>query len=449
MDQAPITQEMNPQDPIRQTTGGIIQNKMLLVLFFLLFITVVIKSAWLSDDAFITLRTVRNFNEGYGLVWNTHERVQAYTHPLWMLLLSLTYFVTSETYYSTIFVSITLSAAAAALMVLRVSKNLACGLIALLLLTLSKAFIDYSTSGLENPLTYFLLVLFFGIFMQSKGLRHRLFWLTFIAALGIVNRLDTILFFGPTLFYTFYETFYKARYWRSIATIIIGGIPFFAWTLFSIIYYGFPFPNTAYAKLSDGADNIEIFKQGFIYLVDSLSVDPITLVIITLALIYSVLTRNRSLILMSCGIVLYIAYVIKIGGDFMSGRFLSAPYLVAVLIVQNVNLSLKDRSTYLMIGGILFVGLFNSEQSPIFSNGNYKSIADSRNGIADERGHYYQEYGLMSADRQSLLVEQGIVRGTEIPIDFIHCGIGFRGFSASPYTHLWLGYLLVMNPNGG
>jgi len=60
-------------------------------------VAVVIKSAWLSDDAFITLRTVRNFNEGYGLVWNTHERVQAYTHPLWMLLLSLTYFVTSET----------------------------------------------------------------------------------------------------------------------------------------------------------------------------------------------------------------------------------------------------------------------------------------------------------------------------------------------------------------
>jgi arabinofuranosyltransferase len=47
--------------------------------------------AWLCDDAYITFRTVDNFIHGYGLTWNVAERVQAYTHPLWMLLLSGVY----------------------------------------------------------------------------------------------------------------------------------------------------------------------------------------------------------------------------------------------------------------------------------------------------------------------------------------------------------------------
>ena len=49
----------------------------------------VVKDAWLSDDSFITLRTIDNVWHGYGLRWNPIERVQTYTHPLWMLLLSL------------------------------------------------------------------------------------------------------------------------------------------------------------------------------------------------------------------------------------------------------------------------------------------------------------------------------------------------------------------------
>ena len=55
---------------------------------------VVARSAWLMDDAFITFRTIDNFVHGYGLTWNTTERVQAYTNPLWMFLVSAFYFAT-------------------------------------------------------------------------------------------------------------------------------------------------------------------------------------------------------------------------------------------------------------------------------------------------------------------------------------------------------------------
>jgi hypothetical protein len=42
---------------------------------------------WICDDAFITLRYVRNAGEGLGLVYNHGERVEGYTHFLWAVLL--------------------------------------------------------------------------------------------------------------------------------------------------------------------------------------------------------------------------------------------------------------------------------------------------------------------------------------------------------------------------
>jgi len=57
-----------------------------------LFIIVLVNTAWLTDDSYITFRTVDNFFNGYGLTWNVSERVEAYSNPLWMFLVSIPYF---------------------------------------------------------------------------------------------------------------------------------------------------------------------------------------------------------------------------------------------------------------------------------------------------------------------------------------------------------------------
>ena len=71
-----------------------------LCLYFLiiLFIVILVRNAWMSDDAFITLRKVDNFVNGFGLTWNVQDRVQAYSRPLWMFLLALPYRFTREPY---------------------------------------------------------------------------------------------------------------------------------------------------------------------------------------------------------------------------------------------------------------------------------------------------------------------------------------------------------------
>jgi len=62
----------------------------------LAFTVVVLKAARLSDDAYITFRTVDNFVNDNRLTWNLAERLQAYTHPLWMFFLAAGYTLTRE-----------------------------------------------------------------------------------------------------------------------------------------------------------------------------------------------------------------------------------------------------------------------------------------------------------------------------------------------------------------
>ena len=44
---------------------------------------------WLNHDMALTFRQILNFTEGYGVVWNWGERVQAFTHPSWLVVLSV------------------------------------------------------------------------------------------------------------------------------------------------------------------------------------------------------------------------------------------------------------------------------------------------------------------------------------------------------------------------
>ncbi len=126
----------------------------------LFYLVVVVRRAWLGDDAYITFRTVDNFVNGYGLTWNIDERVQAYTHALWMFALSGVYAITREMYFTPIFFSIALSLAAVGLLAWRGSRSWWASTLGIFTLAMSNAFVDYSTSGLENPLSHLLLVFF-------------------------------------------------------------------------------------------------------------------------------------------------------------------------------------------------------------------------------------------------------------------------------------------------
>ena len=80
------------------------------LLWFFYFV-ILVRNAWLCEDAFITYRVVDNWTRGYGLRWNTVERVQVYTHPLWTLLLGAVQFVARDYYFSAMSLSLVCSGA--------------------------------------------------------------------------------------------------------------------------------------------------------------------------------------------------------------------------------------------------------------------------------------------------------------------------------------------------
>src|SRR5262245_1860741 len=124
-----------------------------------LLVVSIVRTAWLCDDAFITFRTLDNIVHGYGPVWNVGERVQSYTHPLWAALFLPLYAVTREPYWA-IPLQWVLTLTAVGVVVLRLCETRYQRLAVFGALLSSKGFIDFSTSGLENPLAYAVLALF-------------------------------------------------------------------------------------------------------------------------------------------------------------------------------------------------------------------------------------------------------------------------------------------------
>lgn len=134
-----------------------------LLLLFSIYSILFYHSSWLSDDSFITFRVVDNFLNGYGLRWNPLERVQVYTHPLWLFLLIPIQWVVREISISAYLLSYLCGILFISVYCFTFSKfRNGFGLITISLGVFfsSRTFIDYNTSGLENPLSFLLLLLF-------------------------------------------------------------------------------------------------------------------------------------------------------------------------------------------------------------------------------------------------------------------------------------------------
>ncbi|UCG63153.1 MAG: hypothetical protein JSV52_07700 [Candidatus Zixiibacteriota bacterium] len=360
------------------------------------FTIIVIRNAWVGEDAYITLRTVDNFVNGYGLTWNVGERVQAYTHPLWMFLLTIFYFVTRESFYTTIVLSVIVSVVAVLFLSFRVARSTYTAILAILALTLSKAFVDYSTSGLENPLSHLLLAIFLLMFLSREDINGRfIFYISLVASLVTLNRLDHGVLVAPVLIYFLW----CSRSWRSVGAMALGFVPLVIWEMFSLFYYGFLWPNTAYAKLATAVPWTTLTEQGLYYIWSSLRVDPLTVVVIAGGVAIPLIRKQWRLVLISAGLIIYLIYLVRIGGCFMSGRLLTAPLILAVIVLTQYSLRLT-KTFWISAAVIVVLGLVTS-YSPVYTTADDGSADVEKmkfgRGIVDERGWYFSGAGLLNA----------------------------------------------------
>lgn len=404
-----------------------------------LVLSLALRSAWVTDDAYITLRTVDNFIHGYGLRWNVDERVQAYTHPLWLFGLSALYFVVRNAFVAALVLGLA-TTTAAVFMLSRLARTPGHAIAAILLLAASRTFIDFSTSGLENPLSRVLLAAFAYAYLCRRA---SLLTLTTLTALLALNRVDASLLVLPALADVCLATWKREGVRVTARALAIGGAPFVAWEIFSLFYYGTLVPNTAHAKLNTGISQWELATQGVVYIRDALAWDLPLLPVVGFGIACGLSSRQRRSVLLTLGIGLYLLYIVRIGGDFMQCRFLDLPLFAAACLIARAGLAFEQPATLAAFGGALILMLLHPNATEKWPIGSLH-----HDGVADERDYYRSSATLMNWTRTLPVPRHGYVeegyrfKAKKKTVETYGC-VGYIGFYSGPGVHIVDNYALA------
>jgi arabinofuranosyltransferase len=423
------------------------------VLLFAAFLaTVVVRTAWVADGAFSDLRTVANVAAGHGLRWNVDERVQTFTDPLWVLLVSgVTVFV-HHPYIAVLLTAITLTLCAVAVLASRVAVSAAAALIGLAVLTFSRSFIEYATSGYATPLAYLLIVIFWTTYFAPKADGHVAGRLVLFTSLIALTEWTAVVALLPAL----------VDVWRrdrpGFRDLAAGASPLIAWVVFAAWYYGPIVPTPLVAAWHEIGPPLAMIRQGIVYVLDAADADPLTVVAIGVASVGAF--RVRELRTLAIGLVLSIAAVVLTGGDVMSGRAFAMPVLLAAIAACRCPWERLGVLFVPAVSAVVALGLVAPE-SPVLTGPAYhresqpltvpwpnmaSAVTAARATIRDERRNSYAVTGLLTAQRTAPLpdltamqrqVEQLAMRQKVIVDD----RIGLFAYAAGPRLH-------VVDPDG-
>jgi arabinofuranosyltransferase len=304
---------------------------------------------WVADDAYITFRHINQFLAGNGLTFNTIERVEGFTHPLWALLLCL--FGGLGAPISGAAVVMDLLCAAALLLGVALSERDR-GPLAMAILVSCSGFIDFSTSGLETPMTMLLVYIAYRITpVLESPVRCG-------AALGLAYLCHpdvAVLGLGPFLLALLEVRDAGAAKHRAFAKFVAGlALPPVLWHIFRFWYYGDLLPNTYYAK-SGGA----YWSQGLAYIVDFATYAPLSAAGFGLVIVLAIRDLSREAgrerfrrAASVLAIALHMGAIARVGGDFMGFRLLLPDLAVVVALSAGALGSLGAASRRLAQTGL-------------------------------------------------------------------------------------------------
>ncbi|MBW2447060.1 MAG: hypothetical protein JRG83_14170 [Deltaproteobacteria bacterium] len=295
-------------------------------------VVLLLRYAWLMDDAFVYFRYVDNWVLlGNGLVYNRGEFVEGFSSPLWALLLSVLRSLELP-YWILIRALGVVSFALCGWLLIRVNRQLSpVGAptvnVPLLFVSLGYGPLCYFTSGLETPLVQ-VAAAAYALHLVSPRSRG----LDFALALSPLLRHELALPLG------LYGLFLWARDrrfpWRlfGLSAAFTG-----AWLAFRVYYYADFFQNTFYLK------NLVDVPQGLLYLRNTVATYALhAWLTLHVGLLLWLGRRHRPVgRLAERGVMIGVslavtAYVIKIGGDPRHYRFLAFPTLLTLCAFSGV-----------------------------------------------------------------------------------------------------------------
>jgi arabinofuranosyltransferase len=400
----------------------------------------VVRLAWVGDDAYITFRTVENAVAGHGLRWNVADRVQTYTHPLWLLLLLGLRCLGSDLHGLSLVAS-GLCMVGVVVWLWRLSGSLGAWAAALMALAASRAATVYATSGLENPLVAVLLLAFVATWLTAPHTRRRLGWLSLWASLSVATRMDTAVLYAPALLVAGWRLGPRS----AVGPWLLGGAPFLLWLAFATFYYGTPWPSTAYAKaITVGLPRGALLAEGLHYLGDVVQRDPWTALVVVLGLLQGLFGPHRARQApLALGGLGYLGYVVWIGGDFMALRFAMVPFVLALALASDALRTARPRRwAVCAVLGVLLS--FVPGLPDPFRSAPVDPMQTANGPIVDERWFFEHHLGLFGRDprprRDSIgpLFDLWGMRGRVLDVQG---AVGQVGYCGGPRLHLvdpWL-----------
>lgn len=184
----------------------------------------------------------------------------------------------------------------------------------------------------------------------------------------LFNRIDQLPLVAPLIAYALWRDGRDGRLHAAALRLAVGLAPLVLWLLFAAFYYGFPLPNTSYAKVTDMTWAARL-SAAQAYFADIARWEP-ALVLAVLALVAGIPLlialpaaaeraatrgRRRWLACLVLGGALQILYIVSVGGDYMRGRFLTGLLLIALaaLVVAAAAAAGRRRSLATALGAAL------------------------------------------------------------------------------------------------
>ena len=310
-------------------------------------------------DGYIYLHVVQNVLAGNGPVFNAGQRVEVFTSPLWMFILSVACFVSPLSLASTAVdlgilftvAGLTLAVASSARLVRRSKPDtFLVPLGAIVFVAVSPVW-SLASLGLETGLMFLWLGSCLAILVTWAGAERRdvPWWGVVVLGLGPLVRpelgLDTLVFVGVLLFV---DSAHRSRR-RQVGLVAWAFALPAAYEIFRMGYYGMLVASTAVAKEASLPRPAEGVRYFFDFVTPYWLVVPAAALLIGAYLPLSEAMRSRTgatrnrvvLLALPTAAALNAGYITLLGGDYVHARLLIGPFFAACAPVAAVPLARK------------------------------------------------------------------------------------------------------------